>query len=143
MTEIGRQKTVVVKTRIRTVRDGKTVYRLVSKTDRDGKPETRVVEAAVWRVTREVLGGTFCRDRNRKLVVGLVSKDMIAMRPYGTRQVVRANVIDIYRYILQCEANRKTLVRAREAKARRAQRLADARLKNAEKRLRNSAREMV
>ena len=126
MLEIGKAKTLIVRTRL----NGKLVPKL-----NGGVPETKTVQASVTRTTREALGGQFGPDRNRRLVVTLCAKDMIVFRPAGTRQAVQANLVDLYAYVLRSLANRSNLERAREAKARKAARLAKARQERAEQRL--------
>lgn len=110
MIEIGTTKLVTVK--VKNKRTGK----LEPKTGPDGKPETKLKESNVWRVTRETLGGNFGIDRHRRLVVGLVAPDQIVFRPQGTRQEVRINIIDAYRIAIQRRANIALLERARERK---------------------------
>ena len=110
MKEIGEVKQKTVK-----IRDNRG--RLVPKVV-DGHAEKKITHASVWRVTRFALGGAFGRDRDRKLVVGLVAPDQIVLRPKGTRQEVRINIDDVYRIALQRKANAELLEKARERKAK-------------------------
>lgn len=109
MIEIGKTKIVAVRTK---GKDGK----LHIKHGPDGQPETKVINADVWRQTRDTLGGQFGRDRARVLVVGLVAVDQLVLYPKGTRQEVRVNIKDIYTWALRNRANRAQLERARERK---------------------------
>lgn len=86
-------------------------------------------------ITHEALGPFFLRDKDHKLIVSLEAGDLICCRPSGTRRVQRITARDLYRYLLHLEANRLTLEKARDRKARKAQHLADLRMKRAEKRL--------
>lgn len=83
----------------------------------DGQPETRPVASEVLRVTREVLGGHFGLDRNRKLVVGLRNGDLLSLRPQGTRQEVQVPLADVYAWALRSRALNAQLKKARERKA--------------------------
>jgi len=134
MIEIGITRLVVIKTK------DKRTGKLVPKKGADGKPEQKLKEASVWRVTRNTLGGHFGCDHNRKLVVGFMSVDQIVFRPQGTRQVLRLNVTDAYRIAIQRKANLVVLERARAKKIVRANRLASARIARADRRLREEAR---
>jgi hypothetical protein len=93
------------------------------------------------RVGNGALGGAFGTDSERRLVVSLIPgdgrdiPDCIEIRPHNTRRPERAVVKDVYKWLVACRANREHLERARAAKARRAQVLADARQARAERRL--------
>jgi hypothetical protein len=93
------------------------------------------------RVSSSTLDGSFGPDRNRRIVVtltpgdGKAIPDTIAIRPHGTRRAELGTVQDIYRYLLRCRIQSGILAKARERKARKAQRLADQRQQRAEKRL--------
>lgn len=130
MIEIGRPRTVVVRTRVKATHGGKIVYKMTPKLGADSQPETRIVADEVWRVTREVLGGNFGKDRNRKLVVGFVAKDMIALRPLGTsREKLLVSLLDVYRFALHCEADRRRQAKMRETKSQKAAKRLAARLR--------------
>lgn len=90
---------------------------------------------SVRRVTDGELGHTFGCDWDRRLVVTLAPGDVIVFRPHGTRREVSATAVDLYRYVIKCEANKAFLERARARKERKAERLAAERLKRAERRL--------
>jgi hypothetical protein len=109
MIEIGKTKIVPVRTKSK---DGKFHV----KHGPDGQPETKVVNADVWRQTRDTLGGCYGRDKHRKLVVGLVAVDQLVLYPKGTRQEVRVNIKDIFAWALRNRALRAQLERARERK---------------------------
>ena len=110
MLEIGQTRLVVVKTKVgkrgklRPVLEG-------------GEPVKRVVTAEVWRETRDTLPGHFCRDKNRKLIVGFRAGDLLVMRPKGTRQEVAVDLKDVYAWALRSRAMRSQLEKAREKKA--------------------------
>lgn len=93
------------------------------------------------RISNGQLDGTFGRDRNRRVVItlrpatGTYLPDMIELRPERTRRSELIAVMDVYRYALKCRVNRELLERARNRKARKAERLARARQDRAEKRL--------
>lgn len=134
MIEIGKSRLVTVK--VKNKRTGK----LVPKIGSDGKPEQKLKESNVWRVTRDALDGTFGRDRGRRLVVGIVGVDQLVFRPQGTRQEVRLNIDDAYSIALQRRANLAVLERARARKVAKAERLEAARIVREEKRIRAAAR---
>lgn len=134
MIEMGKPKLVTV--RVKNKRTGK----LEPKLGADGQPEQKLKEANVWRTTREALDGSFGRDRNRRLVVGLVAVDQIVFRPQGTRQEVRINAADVYRIALQRKASIACLERARERKAAKQRQRESASIRRAEQRLRAQAR---
>ena len=130
--EIGRQRTVTVRIR----KQGK----LVPKIGLDGSPETKLKSDYVERITRSTLGFGFGPDSRRQLIVRLVSPDQIEFRPYKTRRAVRAHVRDIYRHVLLSIAQSENLRKARERKAKKAERLAIRRIDAAERRLREAAK---
>lgn len=103
---------------------------------------TGLIESPACAMTHGELDASFgAPDRDRKLIVSLEAGDLIVMRPQGTRRPMKAAAIDVYRWMIRCEANRITLERARDKKSRKAQRLADARQKRAEARLRRPIKE--
>lgn len=65
------------------------------------KPVTRVAQAE--------LDGHHGKDRGRRIVVTLIpannGDDMIELRPQGTRRPKRVKLVDLYSYMLRCEAN--------------------------------------
>ena len=134
MIEIGKTRLVTVK--VKNKRTGK----LEPVLGPDGKPEQKLKEANVWRVTRETLGGCFGRDRHRRLVVGIVGVDQLVFRPQGTRQEVRLNVTDAYRIALQRLANIATLERARERKLTKQRQRESVAIARADRRLRIQAK---
>ena len=134
MNEIGATRLVTVK--VRNKRTGK----LEPKIGSDGKPEQKLKDANVWRITREALDGCFGRDRGRRLVVGMVGVDQLVFRPQGTRQEVRLNVVDAYRIAIQRMANIAALERARERKAAKQRSRESAAIARADRRIRLAAR---
>lgn len=91
------------------------------------------------------LDGSYGPDRGRRLAVTLVPgtdaiPDLVEIRPEGTRRVETVAVVDIYRWAIQSRVNRCRLEKAREAKARKAERLAYARRMRLEKKLTREAR---
>lgn len=93
--------------------------------------------APVWRKTvRNALGKHHGTDRDRLLAVGLVSGDLISVRPAGTRRVpLTILASDLYDLLVRREANLANLVKARAKKEARSIRLARQRQERAEKRL--------
>jgi hypothetical protein len=90
----------------------------------------------VTRLTKETLGGGFGPDRKRRLVVSLRDGDVVEFRPHGCRKgKVSMMLKDVYRYALQCEANKRHLAKARERKARKAVLRERAAIKRMEKKL--------
>lgn len=89
----------------------------------------------VKRVTESEIGHSFGCDWDRKLVVTLNAGDLISIRPQGTRREVSILAVDVYRYILRCEANKALLEKARMRKESKALRLSRERERRAEKRL--------
>jgi len=136
MIEIGKQKTKAVRYRVKVVDNGTIKYKLHTRTEPSGEAVTRVTSDEVWRVTREVLGGAFGRDRARKLVVGFVAPDLLSLRPQGTRQEVKLQLVDVYRFALRCAANRKQLELARVRKEKKDRERERRRIADADRRLR-------
>jgi hypothetical protein len=114
MNEVGKPRTTVVRTR-KLVRGKK---KLVPKIGTDGQPETKIVHSSVWRVTREALDGSFGKDRKRKLVVGFVAPDLLALRPAGTRQQITIPLTEVYRMAIHRKANIAHMAKLREKKAK-------------------------
>lgn len=100
----------------------------------------------VHRLAAQTLDGSFGPDRGRHLTITLVPgnggtvPDMIVLRPHGTRRAERIAAIDVYRFALRCRANRETLEKARDRKARKAERLASQRVARFDKRLKAQLR---
>lgn len=133
MIEIGKTKIVAVRTR---GKDGK----LHKKLGPDGKVETKVVIADVWRQTRDALGSQHGPDKRRKLVVGLVAVDQLVLYPKGTRQELRLNLKDIYMWGMRNRALRAQLERARDRKDKLKARRERRKIADADRRLRKFAR---
>lgn len=85
--------------------------------------------------TLDGLSGNFGSDRNKRLVFTMKAGDLIEIRPERTARAVNIKAQDLYGYCLRCAANLETLAKARERKAKKAQRLANLRQERAEKRL--------
>lgn len=111
MIEIGKQKLVVVKKR-----SGSNPY-LVPVIGPNGHPETKLAVQRVYRITRGTLSGKFGRDRNRRLVVGLVEVDRLTLRPQGTRQEKSIDLHTLYEILCHREAMNKALEKARARKS--------------------------
>lgn len=86
-------------------------------------------------VTKDVCGSRFGADSERKLVVSLEAGDLITIRLQGTRRLYRAEAKDVLLWMIKSYANRLALERARDRKAKKAERLAARRQHRAEKRL--------
>lgn len=122
MIEIGRTRSVAVRRKV------------AGRLQPTG--ETKIVSRQIWAVTKDELGGHFGPDARRKLIVGLTDGDVLVMYPKGTRQRVSATLKDVYRFLIQCRANRTQLEKARERKARLAEQRDRRNREAAEKRLR-------
>lgn len=94
-----------------------------------------MVDCPAQAVTREACGGSFGADSKRRLVVSLEAGDLVCVRPQRTKRVYRVAAKDLFHWLLRSEANLLALARARDVKARRAERLARQRQDRAEKRL--------
>lgn len=81
------------------------------------------------------LDGSFGPDRNRRIVVTIHPNGTLELRPERTRRSETIHLLDAYRFAMRCRVNRITLEKAREKKAKRAERLARQRQERAEKRL--------
>ena len=82
----------------------------------------------VRRMSRGTLSCCFGPDSNRKLIVSLEPGDLLTLKPSRTRRAETISLFDVYRLALQFRVNRAQLEKAREKKAKKAQRLADLRL---------------
>lgn len=107
--------------------------------DENGNEVTRK-PAPAFRVTVDQLGGSFCKDWQRRLVVGLEPGDIITFRPEGTRQKVTYPAKELFRWVLFQKANAAQLAKARERKARLADARAEAKRLRAERKLSRQAR---
>lgn len=94
-----------------------------------------LIDCPAKAVTHNPAGFGFGPDSKRKLVVSLEAGDLVVVRPLRTARTYRIEARDLFRYLLQLEANRLNLERARDIKARKAERLAAQRQARAEKRL--------
>jgi hypothetical protein len=83
---------------------------------------------ATRRMTRGTLSFSWGPDSGRCLVASLEPGDVLTLRPAGTRRAETISLFDVYSYALRCRVNRGFLEKAREKKAKKAQRLADMRL---------------
>lgn len=95
----------------------------------------RLIDCPARAVTHEVCGGQFGSDSERKLIVSLEAGDLVCVRPQRTKRVYRVSAKDLFHWLLRSEANRVNLEKARDRKAKKAERLARARQERAEKKL--------
>lgn len=93
-------------------------------------------ESPVRVMTREELGGAFGCDKKRRLVLTLAGKDTIKMKPHGTRREVSILAVDVYRYALQCVANKAHMEKMRNRKSAKAIQREKAKLAQQERRFR-------
>lgn len=89
----------------------------------------------VRRISRTILDGSFGPDREKRIVVTLHPDGRIELRPERSRRPETIHLIDVYRYAVRCRVNQSVLAKARERKAKKAERLAAARQQRAERRL--------
>lgn len=86
-------------------------------------------------VTVSTLDSRFGCDRGKRLVVSLQAGDLIALRIARSSRSVSITAADLYFHCLKCQANLKTLQKARARKEAKAVRLAQLRQERAEKKL--------
>lgn len=83
-------------------------------------------------VTRETIGGLEAHhgsDRGRRIKVTLAYGDILVLRPKGTRRAPKIiRILDIYDYVVRCEALKARLEKARLAKVKKAERARERRL---------------
>lgn len=123
MIEIGATKIRVVRRR------DKVTKKLVPAHGPGDQILTKVVSDEVWRVTRGTLSGRYGRDRDRKLVVGFVQGDLLALRPQGTRQQVEVDLMEVYQWVLHRKAMTAHMQKLRERKAAKTQARIERRLR--------------
>lgn len=104
---------------------------------RDDKGE--IISLKASEVVRQTVHA-FCSygvDKDRRLVVSLRDGDIIAVRPAkcSRNRELSITAQDLWAYLVRCQANRITLAKARDARERKAIRLAAQRQARAEKRL--------
>lgn len=92
-------------------------------------------KSKVSRTLSIALDGTFGPDRGKRLVITVRMDGRIEIRPERTTRTETIHVLDLYRYAIRCRVNQVVLARARDRKAKKAERLAKARQERAEKRL--------
>lgn len=92
-------------------------------------------KSKVSRTLSIALDGTFGPDRGKRLVITVRMDGRIEIRPERTTRTETIHVLDLYRYAIRCRANQAVLARARDRKAKKAERLAKARQERAERRL--------
>jgi hypothetical protein len=87
------------------------------------------LKKTLHRATQAELTPAFGPDSGRRLVVTLHPgkgndvKDLLELRPLGTRRSETVALIDVYAWALRCRVNREVLEHARERKeAKKAQR---------------------
>ena len=86
----------------------------------------------IRRVTVDEYG--YGRNR-RKLVVALEKGDLITLREQGRRTRHTARLVDVYWWLLRCEADKARTEKLRDRNARKAARLAERRQRTVERRL--------
>lgn len=101
---------------------------------------TTEVPAVVVRRTKDVLDGSFGRDKRRALKVELVNGDLIRLTPVGTRQSHEASLFDVYRWMIRTKALNKSLEKARKSKEKIAAKRLSAKIKAADAKIRRSAK---
>ena len=104
-----------------------------------------MTKSKVRRVTAGSLDHSFGTDNGKPIVVAFIPgdgkkngiPDILELKPLRARRhrAERIAVIDAYRYALRCRVNLELLSKAREKKAKKAERLARERQARAEKRL--------
>ena len=114
MIEIGTKRERVVRTMVRLPNGKRTMEPKLE----GGQPVTQLVANEPVRVTRGTLGGHFCRDSGRKLVVALRDGDVLELRPHGTRQRMTATLFDIYAWMIRSTAMKAQMEKLREKKAK-------------------------
>jgi hypothetical protein len=129
MIQIGRTK--IIKLRARDKATGK----LTPKLNAQGQQEERTVADQIWRETKGELDGSYGKYRRRKLTVGFVEGDCLAIYPKGTRQREIVSLFDIYRWALHAKANKLSLEKARNTKKAKDQRRMIERIRRADRRL--------
>ncbi len=130
MIEIGKTKVVLARRRV----NGKFALVLNDQ----GEPTTKTLASEVWRVTRNKLGAGFGPDSKRPLVVGLVSGDLLVLKPLKTRQTVSVELKAVYAWVLRSKALKVQLEKARARKAKLAEVRQRRRLDAQERRLRST-----
>jgi len=88
----------------------------------------------ISRKSSVALDGTFGKDRDRRVVITLHPNGLIVLRPERMRRAETIHLIDLYRYAIRCRVSKQLLEKARERKAKKAERLGRARLDRAAKR---------
>ena len=113
-------------------------------TDENERTTMTMLKKALRRIGNKPLSSSFLRDRSRRLVVSLIPgngadvDDVVTVRPERSRSeeaLVQFNLADLYRMGLWNRANGRQLAKARERKARIAQRRESRKLAAAERRL--------
>lgn len=100
-----------------------------------------MVSSKVNRVTAGALDGSFGPDSSRRVVLTFIPgdgkqiKDVLRLRPLGTRRAETIAVIDVYRFALRSRVNAEVMAKLRQKKERKQIRLAQLRQERAEKRL--------
>lgn len=105
-----------------------------------------ILKKPVTRKTNAKLNGEFGPDREKAIVIRMIPgtdtvPDTLELRPERTRRVERVALLDVYRFALRCRVGRELLEKARERKAKKAERLASQRQQRAEAKLRHMPNE--
>ena len=93
-----------------------------------------LLSRTISRKSSVALDSTFGKDRDRRVVITLHPNGLISLRPERTRRVETIHLLDVYRYAMRCRVSKQLLEKTRERKAKKAERLARARLDRAAKR---------
>lgn len=104
--------------------------------DRDDQGEVIASKASPARAkTVDGLPHNYGTDKGRRLIVSLDAQDLITVRPEKTTRPLQIKAQDLYGHLLRCQANLRTLEKARQSKATKERQRRNARIKRAEKRL--------
>jgi len=93
-----------------------------------------LLSRTISRKSSVALDGTFGKVRHRRVVITLHPNGLILLRPERTRRAETIHLLDVYRYAMRCRVSKQLLEKAREWKAKKAERLARARLDQAARR---------
>lgn len=115
-------------------REGLERYWADVRAGRREKP-MRKSDGTVRRTLSVALDGQFGPDRGKRLVVTLKADGLLEIRPERTQRTETVHILDVYRFAIRCRVNLSVLERARQRKAKKAERLARQRQERAEKRL--------
>ena len=95
----------------------------------------RSSNGVVTRKTAATLDGSFGPDRHKRIILTIHPNGLLELRPERTRRSETIDIVDVYRFAMRCRVGRTQLEKARERKAKKAERLARQRQERAERRL--------